>query len=97
MHVRFTADAEADLNHISAYLTPRSPKGLERILSAIFTTSAQLEDFPFIGRDGLIEGTRELIVPRTPFILVYRISDAYYVDILRIYHGRQTWPPNEES
>ena len=64
MHVRLTSDARDDLEHLKEYLEPRSPYGLARVLSAIFTTIEQLESFPFLGRAGEVEGTRELTVPR---------------------------------
>ncbi len=92
MHARFTADAEADLYAIKDYLELRSPQGLERILSAIFTTVGQLESFPFIGREGWAEGTREITVPHTPFIIIYSLDEPYYIDIDRIFHGRQKYP-----
>lgn len=96
MHARLTEDAEADLDAIADYLTPRSPQGLARILSAIFTTIGQLESFPFLGHDGRVDGTRELVVPRTPFIIVYSLPDQYYIDIDRILHGRLKYPPEDE-
>jgi plasmid stabilization system protein ParE len=38
--------------------------------------------------------TRELIVVGTPYILVYRVSQAT-IEIVRILRGRQDWPPQE--
>ena len=38
-----------------------------------------------------IEGTRELVFARLPYIVVYRIQDQD-LEILRIYHGAQDWP-----
>ena len=43
-------------------------------------------------RPGRVQGTRELVVPATPFIVVYRI-EATGVVILRVLHGAQKWPP----
>lgn len=43
------------------------------------------------GRIGRIEGTRELIFPELPYVVVYRIQDQV-VEIVRIYHGAQDWP-----
>ena len=93
MHVRLTDDAIADLVSLKDYLEPRSPQGLERMLSAIFTTMGQLETFPLIGHDGRIEGTREIIVPRTPFIVIYSIADELHIDIDRVLHGAMKYPP----
>lgn len=97
MHARLTEDAEADLIAIREYLAPRSPQGLERILSAIFTTIGQLENFPFLGREGRVESTREISIPRTPFLIVYSLGDPLYIDIDRIFHDRQQYPPVGQS
>lgn len=97
MHVRLSADAEADLDSPAAWLTPRSPQGLDRLLTATFTTLAQLEGFPLLGKLGRVEGTRELVVPRTSLIVVYTLPDAYHLDVERILDGRQKYPPDEEG
>lgn len=92
MYARLSADAEADLDHIKDYLQPRSPEGLQRVLSAVFTTIAQLESFPFMGRPGRVANTYEITVPRTPFFLVYTIANETFLDIERIMHNRRAYP-----
>lgn len=93
MHVRFSNRAEADLQDIKIYLEERSPQGLERILSAIFTTTGQLESFPLIGRPGRVDNTHEITVPRTPFFIVYVINDdGYHIDIMRVMHTSRRYP-----
>jgi plasmid stabilization system protein ParE len=44
-----------------------------------------------MGRPGRIEGTRELVISRTPYIAAYRIGGDT-VRILRVLHGAQQWP-----
>ena len=44
-----------------------------------------------MGRPGRIEGTRELVISRTPYIAAYRIAGDT-VRILRLLHGAQQWP-----
>jgi plasmid stabilization system protein ParE len=44
-----------------------------------------------MGRAVRIEGTRELVISRTPYIAAYRIIGAT-VRILRVLHGAQQWP-----
>ena len=51
----------------------------------------QLRLFPNSGRQGRIEGTRELVIQHTPYIVAYRILDGT-VRILRVLHGAQQWP-----
>lgn len=46
---------------------------------------------PEMGRIGRVNGTRELVISRTPFIAVYRIAGDR-IEILRFLHGAQKWP-----
>ena len=50
-----------------------------------------LRAFPNRGRPGRVEGTRELVFAPLPFIAVYEVHDT--VQVLRILHGAQQWPP----
>ena len=46
---------------------------------------------PKMGRVGRVRGTRELVISRTPFIVVYRI-EGQRIEILSFLHGAQKWP-----
>lgn len=50
-----------------------------------------LTEFPTLGRKGRIPGTRELVINRSPFILIFRVRKAR-IEILRMLHGAQRWP-----
>ena len=54
-------------------------------------TASTLGTFANRGRIGRWEGTRELIISRTPYIVSYRVTDGV-VEILRVFHGAQEWP-----
>ncbi|MQW61593.1 type II toxin-antitoxin system mRNA interferase toxin, RelE/StbE family [Sinorhizobium meliloti] len=47
--------------------------------------------FPESGRPGRVAGTRELVIPRTPYIAAYMLM-ADRIRILRVLHGAQNWP-----
>ena len=50
-----------------------------------------LQQHPQMGRPGRKQGTRELVISRTPFIVVYRIKGKR-IELLRVLHGAQQWP-----
>jgi toxin ParE1/3/4 len=59
-----------------------------RILHAIDLPQTQ----PEIGRPGRVLGTRELVVPDTPYVIPYRVRQAR-LELIAVFHGRQQWPP----
>lgn len=97
MHVRFSDTAEADLDHIYTYIAEQNPRAANRMIDAILISAHQLGHFPFLGRLGRMSDTRELKVPRTPYIIVYTLPDAYHVDIETILHERRCYPPIGEA
>lgn len=85
-----TADRWAQLDYIAG----DDPRAAVRCDEEIETQSKRLVDHPSMGRGGRVQGTRELVIQRTPFALVYRvIADAQRVEVLRLLHGAQQWPP----
>jgi len=58
-----------------------------RILDAVDLLRAR----PELGRPGRVAGTRELVVPDTPYIIPYRIRQNR-LELMAVFHGRQRWP-----
>lgn len=46
---------------------------------------------PKMGRPGRLKGTRELVISRTPFIVVYRLQ-INRIEVIRLLHSSQQWP-----
>jgi plasmid stabilization system protein ParE len=58
-----------------------------RILEAVDL----LQTHPEIGRPGRLVGTRELVVPDTPYVIPYRVR-LERLQPIAVFHGRQKWP-----
>ena len=92
MNLRLSEDAKSDLRSIRDYIEPRNPQGFSRVITAVFMMFDQLEHFPLLGRSGYIPGTREVIVPRTEYRIVYTLPDEYHIDIERVLHAKLKYP-----
>lgn len=92
MHIEFAADAEQDLDDIAAYLTERNPAAARRTLTAILSTIDHLATFPLLGEPDVVEGFRRLVVPRLPYVAIYRLPDQYHVRVERVLHTSREWP-----
>ncbi len=92
MRVDWSAHAVRDLQRISEYVEgDRSLETANRISRTIYDAVQSLRTLPYRGRPGRVEGTRELLVVRLPYVIVYRVSEARVL-ILNIVHGAQKWP-----
>jgi toxin ParE1/3/4 len=83
--------AQADRTAIFDYIEADSPKAAIAVDERIREQVETLARFPQSGRPGRIEGTRELVISRTPYIVAYRITGKT-VRILRVLHGSRRWP-----
>jgi toxin ParE1/3/4 len=83
--------AVQDVLQIRTYIAEDDPQSASRVALRIDKTVGNLAQMPNIGRPGRIFGTRELVVRGTPYLVVYRLQNAR-VEILRVLHGRQSFP-----
>ena len=91
MRIRWTEEAAADLEHITDYLFENAPGRAAELVREIYNAPSALLTFPYPGRPGKKEGTREFVLPRLPYIVVYQITGEV-IHIARILHGAQKWP-----
>ena len=92
MQVDWSAEAANDVAGIFEYIRPDNPSAARHISERIYERANSLGTFPYLGRSGRIEGTRELPVPSSPFIIVYRVLENS-LEIVTVLHGAQRWPP----
>ncbi|MEI6270384.1 MAG: type II toxin-antitoxin system RelE/ParE family toxin [Methylococcaceae bacterium] len=91
MQVKWTVSAGSDRENAINYIAVDSLTAALSQLDEIERQTDRLADYPKLGRPGRVKGTRELVVNRTPFIVVYRIKGEI-IQILRVLHGAQQWP-----
>ncbi len=89
--LEWSAYALADRDAIFDYIEADSPQAAITVDNRIRERVEMLIQFPQSGRPGRIEGTRELVIGRTPYIAAYLI-EGNIVRILRVLHGSRRWP-----
>jgi len=91
MRIFWTRPAQHDLNAIFAYTARDNPRAALRLCNEIEARVRGLSTYPGLGRPGRIEGTRELILAGTPYIVPYRVKDNR-IEILAVFHAARKWP-----
>ena len=88
----WSPEAIADLVALRAYVDQDDPVAAQRVaLHIIRSVETLLPNSPEMGRPGRVPGTRELVIPRTPNIVPYRlVGDT--IQVLRVFHGARRWP-----
>lgn len=91
MRIEWSPHAVSDPKSISEYVEQdRSLETANRVARAICGAIQSLRTMAHRGR-GRVENTRELVVPRLPYLIVNRILGERLL-ILNIMHGSQRWP-----
>jgi toxin ParE1/3/4 len=92
MKVDWTLAAMTDRESIFDFIESDNPRAAVVVDDRIETQVEGLLDSPERGRRGRVNGTRELVILRTPYVAVYQIEDGL-IKVLRVLHGAQAWPP----
>lgn len=88
----WTPRAREQRSEAIEYIAQNNPVAALEQLDEIEKQTDTLLQHPEIGRKGRRQGTRELVISHTHFIVVYRIK-AKRVEIVRLLHTSQAWPP----
>ena len=91
MRIQYTSAAQADLSHLLDYILEKSPANARLVLDRIEYHIKLLATQPEMGRPGRVPETRELVIPKTPFVVPYQVRGDSLI-ILRVYHAAQKWP-----
>ena len=79
------------LAHLRSYIARDNPNAANRIARTLLDALERLAELPNLGRPGRVAGTRELVVPGTPYVIPYRLRGDR-LEVIGIFHGRQRWP-----
>jgi plasmid stabilization system protein ParE len=85
-------DSIHDLIALRAQIAEHDPAAAKRVaLHILYCVEYLLSENPKLGAPGRVPGTRELVIPKTPFIVPYRVRGSK-IEIARVYHASRRWP-----
>ncbi|MDB5537469.1 MAG: type toxin-antitoxin system mRNA interferase toxin, RelE/StbE family [Devosia sp.] len=94
MNLRWTRAARRDRESIYAFFEAEQPEAALRLDERFGERANQLTEFPQLGRTGRMPDTRELSIPGSSYLLVYRV-EIDLVWIVRVLHTARAWPEKD--
>jgi toxin ParE1/3/4 len=92
MKLTWSPEAIDDLISLREHISIDDPGAAKRVaLHILHCIEELLPPHPQLGHPGRVPGTRELVIPKTPFVVPYRVTGAS-LEILRVYHHARRWP-----
>ena len=86
MQVSWLRTALRNLDDEASYIAHDSPQAAQQVVQRVLTAVALLAEQPGLGRPGRVPGTRELLVPKTRYVVPYRVRGRL-VEMLRVFHS----------
>ncbi len=81
-----------DLIALRAHIAEHDPAAAKRVaLHILYCVEYLLTENPKLGAPGRVPGTRELVIPKTPYIVPYRVRGSK-IEIAQVYHSSRRWP-----
>jgi addiction module RelE/StbE family toxin len=91
MKIVWSPRAIRHLEHLRAYVERDLEQNAALVAGRILKAVDLLQDHLQMGRPGRVLGTRELVIPDTPYIIPYRVRGDR-LELIAVFHGRQKWP-----
>jgi toxin ParE1/3/4 len=91
MRVRWTTPAREQLVGAYEYIAEENRAAASHTADQIWESTQLLARHPMAGREGRVDGTRELVIRGTPFVVAYRVQKNE-VWVLAVMHGTRRWP-----
>lgn len=93
MEIKWLRKALLNLDQEAEYIAKDDPRAGRLVVQRIYHTVSLLRDNPSLGHPGRLPGTRELVIPKTRYIVPYRVRPrSQQIEILRVFHASRKLP-----
>ena len=95
MQIKWLRTALKNLDQEAEYIAKDDPQAARLVVQRIQQIVALLTSNPGLGHPGRLPGTHELIIPKTRYIIPYRVRPRLdRIEILRVFHTSRTQAKN---
>jgi len=93
MQIKWLRTALKNLDQEAEYIAKNDPQSAQLVVHRIQHTVAMLAGNPNLGHPGRLPGTHELVIPKTRYIIPYRVRPRLdRIEILRVFHASRKPP-----
>lgn len=85
MRLRYKRRALRHIEKIHDHIATQDPAAAARVVRRIEHSIGRLVALPLSGRPGVVAGTRVLVVPGLPYVVIHRVREDE-VDIIAVLH-----------
>jgi len=91
VRLKWLRSALRNLDDEARYIAADDPAAAKLVVARLLDAVAAMVEQPGIGRAGRVPGTRELVVPKTRYIVPYRVHGDV-IEVLRVFHTSRRLP-----
>jgi toxin ParE1/3/4 len=93
MQIKWLRKALKNLDNEAEYIAKDDPQAAQLLVRRIVQTISLLAENPSLGHPGRLPGTHELVIPKTRYIVPYRVRPRLQrIEILRVFHTSRKQP-----
>ncbi len=93
MEIKWLRKALLNLEQEAEYIAKDDPLAARLVVQRIYHTVSLLRENPSLGHPGRLPGTRELVIPKTRYIVPYRVRPRLQrIEVLRVFHASRKLP-----
>ena len=93
MEIKWLRKALQNLDQEAEYIAKDDPQAARIVVQQIYHTVSLLRVNPSLGHPGRLPGTNELVIPKTHYIVPYRVRPRFQrIEILRVFHASRKLP-----
>jgi len=93
MQIKWLRKALKNLDDEAEYIAQEDPQAARLVVQRVVQAVLLLSDNPGLGHPGRVPGTHELVIPKTRYIVPYRVRPRLQrIEILRVFHTSRKPP-----